>query len=77
MFFLFQRYPFLLDLDLIGIANHFAQFNLSAFALGTLLLIPCASKKDQQIKVHLIMLGHKRNGHLWKKSLFPCLSFSC
>uniref|UniRef100_A0A3P8WBQ2 Kinetochore associated 1 n=1 Tax=Cynoglossus semilaevis TaxID=244447 RepID=A0A3P8WBQ2_CYNSE len=44
------KYPFLLDLDLIGIANHFAQFNLSAFALGTLLLIPCASKKDQQIK---------------------------
>uniref|UniRef100_A0A3Q3FET0 Kinetochore associated 1 n=1 Tax=Labrus bergylta TaxID=56723 RepID=A0A3Q3FET0_9LABR len=42
--------PFLLNLDLIGIANRFAQFNLPAFALGTLLLIPCAHKKAQQIK---------------------------
>uniref|UniRef100_A0A8D3CAN9 Kinetochore associated 1 n=1 Tax=Scophthalmus maximus TaxID=52904 RepID=A0A8D3CAN9_SCOMX len=42
--------PFLLNLDLIGIANRFAQFNLPAFALGTLLLIPCANKKAQQIQ---------------------------
>uniref|UniRef100_A0A3Q2WT44 Kinetochore associated 1 n=1 Tax=Haplochromis burtoni TaxID=8153 RepID=A0A3Q2WT44_HAPBU len=42
--------PFLLNLDLIGIANRFAQFNLPAFALGTLLLIPCASKKEQQVQ---------------------------
>uniref|UniRef100_A0A667ZTG4 Kinetochore associated 1 n=1 Tax=Myripristis murdjan TaxID=586833 RepID=A0A667ZTG4_9TELE len=45
--------PFLLNLDLIGIANRFAQFNLPAFALGTLLLIPCASKKAQQIQAFL------------------------
>uniref|UniRef100_A0A671UD79 Kinetochore associated 1 n=1 Tax=Sparus aurata TaxID=8175 RepID=A0A671UD79_SPAAU len=47
----FSRCPFLLNLDLIGIANRFAQFNLPAFALGTLLLIPCAIKKAQQIQV--------------------------
>uniref|UniRef100_A0A3P9IYC9 Kinetochore associated 1 n=1 Tax=Oryzias latipes TaxID=8090 RepID=A0A3P9IYC9_ORYLA len=47
--------PFLLNLDLIGIANRFAQFNLPAFALGTLLLIPCASKKEQQIQGFLSM----------------------
>ncbi|TKS78652.1 Kinetochore-associated protein 1 [Collichthys lucidus] len=44
------RCPFLLNLDLIGIANRFAQFNLPAFALGTLLLVPCANKKAQQIQ---------------------------
>uniref|UniRef100_A0A3Q1C0R7 RZZ complex subunit KNTC1/ROD C-terminal domain-containing protein n=1 Tax=Amphiprion ocellaris TaxID=80972 RepID=A0A3Q1C0R7_AMPOC len=42
--------PFLLNLDLIGIANRFAQFHLPAFALGTLLLIHCASKKAQQVQ---------------------------
>uniref|UniRef100_A0A3Q3GR72 Kinetochore associated 1 n=1 Tax=Kryptolebias marmoratus TaxID=37003 RepID=A0A3Q3GR72_KRYMA len=42
--------PFLLNLDLIGIANRFAQFNLPAFALGTLLLIPSASKKERQVQ---------------------------
>uniref|UniRef100_A0A3P9QBQ0 Kinetochore associated 1 n=1 Tax=Poecilia reticulata TaxID=8081 RepID=A0A3P9QBQ0_POERE len=47
--------PFLLNLDLIGIANRFAQFNLHAFALGTLLLIPCANKKTQQIQGFLSM----------------------
>uniref|UniRef100_A0AAQ4R031 Kinetochore associated 1 n=1 Tax=Gasterosteus aculeatus aculeatus TaxID=481459 RepID=A0AAQ4R031_GASAC len=47
--FFFPRCPFLLNLDLVGIANRFAQFNLPAFALGTLLLIPCANKKAQQI----------------------------
>lgn len=49
--FFFSRCPFLLNLDLIGIANRFAQFNLPAFALGTLLLVPCANKKAQQIQV--------------------------
>ncbi|XP_020511565.2 kinetochore-associated protein 1 [Labrus bergylta] len=49
-FVLLLKCPFLLNLDLIGIANRFAQFNLPAFALGTLLLIPCAHKKAQQIK---------------------------
>uniref|UniRef100_A0A3Q1HII4 Kinetochore associated 1 n=1 Tax=Acanthochromis polyacanthus TaxID=80966 RepID=A0A3Q1HII4_9TELE len=42
--------PFLLNLDLIGIANRFAQFNLPALALGTLLLIHCANKKTQQVQ---------------------------
>ncbi|XP_068167481.1 kinetochore-associated protein 1 [Antennarius striatus] len=49
-FVLLLKCPFLLSLDLIGIANRFAQFNLPAFALGTLLLIPCAVKKTQQIQ---------------------------
>ncbi|XP_074526957.1 kinetochore-associated protein 1 [Halichoeres trimaculatus] len=49
-FVLLLKCPFLLNMDLIGIANRFAQFNLPAFALGTLLLIPCANKKAQQIK---------------------------
>ncbi|XP_029915466.1 kinetochore-associated protein 1 isoform X2 [Myripristis murdjan] len=52
-FVLLLKCPFLLNLDLIGIANRFAQFNLPAFALGTLLLIPCASKKAQQIQAFL------------------------
>uniref|UniRef100_A0A7N8XGB6 Kinetochore associated 1 n=1 Tax=Mastacembelus armatus TaxID=205130 RepID=A0A7N8XGB6_9TELE len=42
--------PFLLNLDLIGIANRFTQFNLLAFALGTLLLITCTNKKAQHIQ---------------------------
>uniref|UniRef100_A0A8C7Z999 Kinetochore associated 1 n=1 Tax=Oryzias sinensis TaxID=183150 RepID=A0A8C7Z999_9TELE len=54
-FVLLLKCPFLLNLDLIGIANRFAQFNLPAFALGTLLLIPCASKKEQQIQGFLSM----------------------
>ncbi|XP_037536314.1 kinetochore-associated protein 1 [Nematolebias whitei] len=49
-FVLLLKCPFLLNLDLIGIANRFAQFNLPAFALGTLLLVPSASKKEQQIQ---------------------------
>uniref|UniRef100_A0A8C7PUM4 Kinetochore associated 1 n=1 Tax=Oncorhynchus mykiss TaxID=8022 RepID=A0A8C7PUM4_ONCMY len=44
------RCPFLLNLDLIGIANRFAQFSLPGFALGALLLIPCAKRKGQQIQ---------------------------
>ncbi|PWA15939.1 hypothetical protein CCH79_00009122 [Gambusia affinis] len=54
-FVLLLKCPFLLNLDLIGIANRFAQFNLHAFALGTLLLIPCANKKAQQIQGFLSM----------------------
>ncbi|XP_007572204.1 kinetochore-associated protein 1 [Poecilia formosa] len=54
-FVLLLKCPFLLNLDLIGIANRFAQFNLHAFALGTLLLIPCAHKKAQQIQGFLSM----------------------
>uniref|UniRef100_A0A3Q2EJQ6 Kinetochore associated 1 n=1 Tax=Cyprinodon variegatus TaxID=28743 RepID=A0A3Q2EJQ6_CYPVA len=47
--------PFLLNLDLMGIANRFVQFNLPAFALGTLLLITCPTKKAQQIQDFLSM----------------------
>ncbi|MEQ2235438.1 hypothetical protein ILYODFUR_002347 [Ilyodon furcidens] len=54
-FVLLLKCPFLLNLDLIGIANRFAQFSLPAFALGTLLLIPCESKKAQQIQGFLSM----------------------
>ncbi|XP_033828339.1 kinetochore-associated protein 1 [Periophthalmus magnuspinnatus] len=49
-FVLLLKCPFVLSLDLIGIANRFAQLQLSAFALGTLLLIPYAQKKAQQIQ---------------------------
>ncbi|XP_056145204.1 kinetochore-associated protein 1 [Lampris incognitus] len=49
-FVLLLKCPFLLNLDLIGIANRFAQISLPAFALGTLLLIPCDKKKAQQIQ---------------------------
>lgn len=57
---LFSRCPFLLNLDLVGIANRFAQFNLPAFALGTLLLIPSAQKKAQQIQVSLHTLARSK-----------------
>uniref|UniRef100_A0A673YPM6 Kinetochore associated 1 n=1 Tax=Salmo trutta TaxID=8032 RepID=A0A673YPM6_SALTR len=49
-FVLLLKCPFLLNLDLIGIANRFAQFSLPGFALGALLLIPCAKRKGQQIQ---------------------------
>lgn len=62
----FSRCPFLLNLDLIGIANRFAQFNLPAFALGTLLLIPCAIKKAQQIQVRAYKSIQQK-----EPSLFP------
>ena len=42
-------------MDLIGIANRFAQFTLPAFALGTLLLIPCDLKKEKQIQVRSVL----------------------
>lgn len=47
-FVLLLKCPVVLNLDLTGIANRFAQLNLPAFALGTLLLIPCAQRKAQQ-----------------------------
>lgn len=71
-FFFFSfisRCPFLLNLDLIGIANRFAQFNLPAFALGTLLLIPSAQKKAQQIHVSVFMSVY----HLLLSKELPCL----
>ncbi|KAG7276712.1 hypothetical protein CRUP_006891 [Coryphaenoides rupestris] len=49
-FVLLLKCPLLLNMDLIGIANRFAQFTLPAFALGTLLLIPCDVKKEKQIQ---------------------------
>ncbi|XP_062307937.1 kinetochore-associated protein 1 [Osmerus eperlanus] len=49
-FLLLLKCPFLLSLDLIGIANRFAQFSLPAFALGALLLIPCTKRKELQIQ---------------------------
>ncbi|KAK2837222.1 hypothetical protein Q5P01_014434 [Channa striata] len=52
-FVLLLKCPFLLNLDLLGIANRFAQVNLPAFALGTLLLVPCPNKKAQQIQAFL------------------------
>ncbi|KAJ8286256.1 hypothetical protein GJAV_G00036350 [Gymnothorax javanicus] len=52
-FLLLLRCPFLLNLDLIGIAKRFAQAGLPAFSLGSLLLIPCAQKKQQQIQCFL------------------------
>ncbi|XP_015234284.1 PREDICTED: kinetochore-associated protein 1 [Cyprinodon variegatus] len=54
-FVLLLKCPFLLNLDLMGIANRFVQFNLPAFALGTLLLITCPTKKAQQIQDFLSM----------------------
>lgn len=68
----FSRCPFLLNLDLIGIANRFAQFNLPAFALGTLLLIPSAQKKAQQIHVSVFMSVY----HLLLSKELPCLGLS-
>lgn len=53
-FVLLLKCPFLLNLDLIGIAKRFAQFNLMAYSLGTLLLIPCSKKREQQIQTLLL-----------------------
>ncbi|XP_016317976.1 kinetochore-associated protein 1, partial [Sinocyclocheilus anshuiensis] len=53
-FVLLLKCPFVLTLDLVGIARRFAQFSLQAFSLGTLLLIPCARKKDTQIQSFLL-----------------------
>ncbi|KAJ8380268.1 hypothetical protein SKAU_G00010460 [Synaphobranchus kaupii] len=52
-FLLLLKCPFLLNLDLIGIAKRFAQAGLPAFSLGSLLLIPCSQKKQQQIQCFL------------------------
>ncbi|XP_069038305.1 kinetochore-associated protein 1 isoform X2 [Lepisosteus oculatus] len=49
-FVLLLKCPVLFDLDLIGIAKQFAQFDLPAFTLGSLLLIPCSEKKEQQVQ---------------------------
>ncbi|KAL7836428.1 hypothetical protein AOLI_G00277120 [Acnodon oligacanthus] len=53
-FVLLLKCPFLLNLDLTGIAKRFAQFNLMAYSLGTLLLISCSKKREQQIQSFLL-----------------------
>ncbi|KAG7318542.1 hypothetical protein KOW79_018297 [Hemibagrus wyckioides] len=53
-FVLLLKCPFLLNLDLISIAKRFAQFNLMAYSLGTLLLIPCSKKREQLIQTLLL-----------------------
>uniref|UniRef100_A0A3B3RDN2 Kinetochore associated 1 n=1 Tax=Paramormyrops kingsleyae TaxID=1676925 RepID=A0A3B3RDN2_9TELE len=52
-FVLLLKCPFLLNMDLIGVAKRFTQVNLPAFSLGSLLLIPCAAKREQQIQCFL------------------------
>ncbi|XP_077457832.1 kinetochore-associated protein 1 isoform X2 [Stigmatopora argus] len=49
-FALLLKCPLLLSMDLTRISEAFARLNLLPFALGTLLLIPCGSKKEQLIK---------------------------
>ncbi|XP_073696057.1 kinetochore-associated protein 1 [Garra rufa] len=53
-FVLLLKCPFLFTLDLVAIAKRFSQFGLQAFSLGTLLLIPCAKKKEPQIQSFLL-----------------------
>uniref|UniRef100_UPI00398F8311 kinetochore-associated protein 1 isoform X2 n=1 Tax=Pristiophorus japonicus TaxID=55135 RepID=UPI00398F8311 len=53
-FVLLIKCPILLELDLIGIAKQYVQLELSAFALGCLLLIPYPEKKKQQIQGFLL-----------------------
>ncbi|XP_078277801.1 kinetochore-associated protein 1 isoform X2 [Rhinoraja longicauda] len=53
-FLLLIKCPVVPDLDLIGIAKQYVQLELSAFALGCLLLIPSAEKKKQQIQGFLL-----------------------
>ncbi|XP_073716353.1 kinetochore-associated protein 1 isoform X1 [Misgurnus anguillicaudatus] len=52
-FVLLLKCPFLLTLDLVAIAKRFSQFNLQAFSLGALLLIPCVNKKKPHIQSFL------------------------
>ncbi|XP_041954273.1 kinetochore-associated protein 1 isoform X1 [Alosa sapidissima] len=53
-FLLILKCPFLLNLDLIGVAKRFAQCSMPAYSLGTLLLIPCAKKREQQIQGFMV-----------------------
>lgn len=71
----FSRCPFLLNLDLIGIANRFDQFNLPAFALGTLLLIPSAQRKAQQIHVSVHVNATPEKKPLQKSSFMFVLLY--
>uniref|UniRef100_A0A8C3F836 Kinetochore associated 1 n=1 Tax=Chrysemys picta bellii TaxID=8478 RepID=A0A8C3F836_CHRPI len=49
-FVVLLKCPVLADLDIIGIARQYAQLDLTAFALGCLLLIPQTEKREQQIQ---------------------------
>ncbi|KAK3538624.1 hypothetical protein QTP86_008836 [Hemibagrus guttatus] len=63
-FVLLLKCPFLLNLDLISIAKRFAQFNLMAYSLGTLLLIPCIKKREQLIQIRdTVLMFLFKNGH--------------
>ncbi|MEE6504053.1 hypothetical protein FKM82_005052 [Ascaphus truei] len=42
--------PVMADLDLVGIAEQYAQIDLPAFTLGCLLLIPQVERREQQIQ---------------------------
>ncbi|XP_076843285.1 kinetochore-associated protein 1 isoform X2 [Brachyhypopomus gauderio] len=53
-FILLLKCPFLLSLDLIGIAKRFAQFGLMAYSLGSLLLISCSKKRELQVQSFLL-----------------------
>ncbi|XP_050966456.1 kinetochore-associated protein 1 isoform X1 [Labeo rohita] len=53
-FVLLLKCPFLFTLDLVAIAKRFSQFGLQAFSLGSLLLVPCAKKKEPQIQSFLL-----------------------
>uniref|UniRef100_A0A8C4YQF8 Kinetochore associated 1 n=1 Tax=Gopherus evgoodei TaxID=1825980 RepID=A0A8C4YQF8_9SAUR len=49
-FVVLLKCPVLADLDIIGIARQYAQLDLTAFALGCLLLIPQTEKREQHIQ---------------------------
>uniref|UniRef100_A0A8C0H4L5 Kinetochore associated 1 n=1 Tax=Chelonoidis abingdonii TaxID=106734 RepID=A0A8C0H4L5_CHEAB len=49
-FMVLLKCPVLADLDTIGIARQYAQLDLTAFALGCLLLIPQTEKREQHIQ---------------------------
>ncbi|XP_059844206.1 kinetochore-associated protein 1 [Hypanus sabinus] len=53
-FVLLIKCPVVTDLDLIGIAKQYIQLELSAFALGCLLLIPYSEEKKQRIQGFLL-----------------------
>ncbi|XP_057687174.1 kinetochore-associated protein 1 [Corythoichthys intestinalis] len=52
-FALLLKCPLLSSVNLNGIAQGFDRLNLLPFALGTLLLIPCAGEKEQRLQAFL------------------------
>uniref|UniRef100_A0A2K5PUH5 Kinetochore associated 1 n=1 Tax=Cebus imitator TaxID=2715852 RepID=A0A2K5PUH5_CEBIM len=65
------------DLDLIGIAKHYIQLELPAFALACLMLMPHSEKRHQQIKIRSLILNNiinkKEFGILAKTKYFQML----